>query len=369
MKRLINLFTVGLFLTSCDPDTIDFTATGSLANTLSSSAGTLISVPDSIARLGVATAPIVYADLGASPDLGVAVQVPVIPDDFIEPAGLVEQFSELAKLTGGETNYVNAAREITQTFIGILDTHLADHTDLVFMIDGTASMVDDIDNVKRGVTTLIRHVQMKSDVRVGVVVYRDIMDGPFWYSYLPLTTDYELVINFVNAIVPLGGGPDWPESVYDAACLTLDTMEWRPKSPKMMLVLGDAPALLPPRSTHTLEDVVVKSQEHGVDMNFYPVIITTYITPVITPVITKPAASFISKVYPNPTAGDVFVDLSKEGNYNWQITDVAGGILEQGNSYTQQIQVNLSGLPNGVYMVRITNDAGITESKMIVVTH
>lgn len=368
MKRLFLLCITGVLIASCNPDTVDLSATGSMATTRTADREVIMPAPDSSAIINLAMAPVSYADLGTHDGLGITVSVPVIPDDYIEPAGLVQQFTELAKFTGGETNYVAAAREITKTFIGILDTHLVDNSDIVFMIDGTSSMFDDIENVKRGVTTIIKHVQMHQDVRVGVAVYRDVSDGPqSWYQHLPLTDDYNAVIAYVNSIAAAGGGWDWEESVYDAAALTIDTMEWRSGSQKMLLLLGDAPGLLGNRTTHTLEDVVVKSKEHGVDMNFYPVIITTSLPVDVTPVVTTNPI-MLGKVFPNPSAGDVTVELNAMENYSWQVTDLAGGVLQENAGFTNKIQLDLSSLPNGVYMIKVIHD-GATESKMIVVSH
>jgi hypothetical protein len=373
MKRLIYLFIAAFAVTACNPDNIDLSEGAGYANTRNMNSGTLESAPDSLTDIGMALAPITYEDLGVSEKLGVAVQVPVIPQEYIEQAGLVEQFKELAKFTGGQESYVANAREITSTFIGILDSHLVDNTDLVFLIDATASMQDDIDNVKRGVTTIIKHVEQFENVRVGVAIYRDKSDGgAVWYDHLPMTDDFDAVMTYVNAIQPCCGGIDWPESVYDGAYLTLDTMEWRADSPKMMLMLGDAPALLGNRTDHTLEDVVNRSKEFGVTMNFYPVIITTEIISNASPVVTAPppvSKPFVSKVFPNPTAGETTVEMNKSDEYTWLVTDVANNILLDGKTTGTQVKIDLSGLPNGVYVIKVTNLIKVTETKMIVVSH
>lgn len=367
MKSIYILFVAAVLVASCNPDTIDFSNGGEDATTRAMNSGELLDATDTLSIIGSAMVPIVYADLGVSQTTGVKVQIPVIPDDYIESAGLTAQFKDLAKFTSGEESYVNTAREITKTCIGILDTHLVNNSDIVFLIDATASMQDDIDNVKRGVTTIIKHVQMHENVRVGVAIYRDKSDGgAVWYDYLQLTYNYDSVIQYVNAIAPCCGGVDWPESVYDGAYLTLDTMDWREDSPKMIMLIGDAPALLGDRTEHTLEDVVNNSKAHGVQMNFYPIIITTEIA--LNPIPVVRTLNILTKMYPNPSAGAVTVELAYMAAYSWQVTDMGGSVLQTGSGFTNRIQLDLSDLPNGVYNVQVTRDA-LTENKLIVVAH
>jgi hypothetical protein len=368
MKRLLFISAAALFVASCNPDTIDFSNAGESATQLAILPEEIDSIPDTLALINDAATPIIYADLGVSQAIPVKVQIPVIPDGYIEPSGLIEQFRDLAKFTNGSESYVAAAREVTKTCIGILDTHLVDNSDVVFQIDATASMLDDIDNVKRGVTTIIEHIRQHENVRVGVSIYRDVKDGrAFWFDCIQLTANYDSVIDFVNSIAPCCGSSDWAESVYDGACVTLDTMNWRPQSPKMILLIGDAPALLGPYTNNTLEDVVAKSKEHGVQMNFYPVIITTDIA-IWNPVAAPKKTEFMTKMYPSPTNGPVTIELNFMAAYSWRVNDLGGSMLQEGSGYTNRIQLDLTTLPNGVYSVQVTKD-GVMESKLIVVAH
>lgn len=368
MKRLIYLFLAVSLLAACNPDTIDFSNAGEDINQLVVRVDEELQIPDTLSYVNDNAVPISYVDLGISDQLGVKFQVPVIPDEYIEPSGLIDQFRELAKFTNGAESYVDAAREVTSTCLNILDTHLVDNTDLVFLIDATASMQDDIANVKAGVVKIIENVAQHENVRVGVAIYRDVADGGApWYDYLQLTTDFDSVIDYVNAIVPCCGSTDWAESVYDGACNTLDTMEWRHDSPKMILLIGDAPALLGPKSKNTLKDVVGKSKENGVHMNFYPIIVTTEIA-VWDPAQAAQLMPFMEKMYPNPTVGATTIELRYMAFYKWKVTDMGGSMLLENSGYTNRIQLDLSELPNGVYNVQVTMD-GVVENQMIVVAH
>lgn len=318
-----------------------------------------------------------YVKIGTDPITGLDITIPVPGDSaaspleqYIEAVDLDMQADELAAATGGVAHYLAEAGEVTDKFVEILDGNLQDNTDLIFMIDCTSSMGDDIDNVKMGCATILTHVRMKQNVRVGVVQYRDRADGPCWFQYIPLSTNYDFVGSFIRSIKVSGGGADIPESMYDAACLAMDTMEWRQNSSKMMLVLGDAPSLVPPRSVHGAQDVVEKSAEHGVQMNFYPVIISPVRAATFTSGPSVAREPLIGNIYPVPTAGDLTIEMNEEGDYVWDVMDVTNRMVLRDEGYTDRIQLSLVDLPNGTYIVRVRERDGLNfESKQIVVAH
>ncbi|HTF05229.1 MAG TPA: T9SS type A sorting domain-containing protein [Bacteroidia bacterium] len=374
MKRIIYLVPAFLIcFASCESPEINTDEIALLSK--ANAEATQIAVQQMVVKNAVAIDSIIPAKqvvIGRDSVIGLIVSLPVVSDTshLVEAVGLYDQSKQLAEMTGGVESYLKSASEITQKFIDILDGNLEDNTDLVFMIDCTTSMADDIDNVKQGCSRILNHVRTKKNVRIGVVQYRDKADGPVWYQWIPLSTNYDYVKSYINSIVVSGGGLDWPESMYDAACLTLDTMEWREQSKKMMLVLGDAPSLVPPLSRYGLTDVVAKSQEHGVQMNFYPVIIS-YSPLIESTATTSPATKpLVAKIYPNPSAGEITVELAHEDEYRWEVMDVAGGLISSDEGQTAAIHLNLSGLPNGVYIVRVFEKNGIAvEDKRVVVAH
>jgi hypothetical protein len=119
--------------------------------------------------------------------------------------------------------------------------------DLAFAIDTTGSMADDIAAVKAGVSTIVAAVRAHgTDARFGLVTYRDHPIAPHgdpgdWPGRVELsfTADSAQFTGAVNSLT-VGGGNDWPESVY-SGLLAATTLPWRSGVTKVVVLLGDAP--------------------------------------------------------------------------------------------------------------------------------
>lgn len=309
-----------------------------------------------------------YDMAGIDSLLRMKVWLPPMKDSVTYPDLLVKQFYSLASKTGGESYFLTQTDKVTEQIIDIIDSHLVNKSDLVFLIDNTGSMSDDIENVKKGVSSIIDHIQKRKDIRIAVATYGDrFADGDRWYSVFPFTTQMDSVKNRVNRISLTNGG-DYPESMYDAACITMDTLEWRNDAQKMILVLGDAPSLLPPQSTNGMKQVVEKAKSHGVLMNYYPVIISPLPegSPLVEPGFTK--RILISTVYPVPSDGNVNLLLTREDNFVWEVYDINGALVQKDAGVTNKIQLDLTAQANGVYIVRVIDghDRQFEEKRVIV---
>ncbi|NLE97441.1 MAG: VWA domain-containing protein [Propionibacterium sp.] len=118
--------------------------------------------------------------------------------------------------------------------------------DVVFTIDTTGSMSDDIAAVRANVHSIAAAVQERAGtVRYALVTYQDHPSdggGPDDYPSrvdLDFTSDVAALQAAVDAI-ELGYGGDDAESVYSGIDAGL-SLAWRPGVRKTMLVLGDAP--------------------------------------------------------------------------------------------------------------------------------
>lgn len=307
--------------------------------------------------------------LGSDSVIGIDIVLPTLDNNSVEYADLGNQSLRLASETGGIASSVKTVSEITDQMIEILDARLTDNTDLVFMIDVTGSMGDDIENVKLGATAILDKARSKNNVRVAVATYGDHRDGSHWFNYIPLSTNYAYVKSYILTLSANAGGGDWPESMFDAACLVMDNMEWNESSQKMILVLGDAPSLVPPQSNHGIDDVIAKSKEHGVFMNYYPVIVSPFPLEEPGPVF-KYDVPMVANIFPVPSAGNLTVQLSKEAEYKWQVFSQNGMLIKEDAGFTSSIALDLSGQANGVYIVKIINEEALqVEEKRIVIAH
>jgi len=77
------------------------------------------------------------------------------------------------------------------------------------------------------------------------------------------------------------------------------------------------------------------------------------------------------KLYPNPAGDKVWIDmtLSEPEKVLWQFFDATGRLLETGgtqSAYQLLESIDVSGLPNGLYIIRITAGAVVTEQKLSV---
>lgn len=119
--------------------------------------------------------------------------------------------------------------------------------DLIFVIDTTGSMADDIAEVKRRAVEIINQVAANSpDWRIAVVTYRDHPQPPYgdpgdYVSQLdlPFSANQTEIISKINAI-QVGGGGDGPEAVF-AGLLHGIGQPWRDGVRKILILMGDAP--------------------------------------------------------------------------------------------------------------------------------
>ena len=118
--------------------------------------------------------------------------------------------------------------------------------DLVFCIDTTGSMDDDIQQVKDQAAMIINTLaSMTSDFRIGLVGFRDIgsypADDPVFQDF-PFTNDVQAITDNINALTADGGGDD-PEAVYEALIRSMDNVTlgpWRNGVGKIIILMGDA---------------------------------------------------------------------------------------------------------------------------------
>ncbi|MBW2736708.1 MAG: VWA domain-containing protein, partial [Deltaproteobacteria bacterium] len=113
--------------------------------------------------------------------------------------------------------------------------------DIVFALDTTGSMSDEIRLVRRLVWDMANGVVLAKpapSLRLALVRYRDKGDS-YVVKVTPLTRDLD-AIHKVLMRTSAGGGGDWPEHV-SLALHHAVKQKWRPTARKMIFLIGDAP--------------------------------------------------------------------------------------------------------------------------------
>ena len=114
--------------------------------------------------------------------------------------------------------------------------------DLVFLIDATGSMGDEIAKLKgsmRAVAQQISQLPGQPDICYGLVAYRDRGDVFLTRSH-DFTDDLGAFQN-VLAHVQAAGGGDTPEALNEALHETVHGLAWRSDAARMVVLVADAP--------------------------------------------------------------------------------------------------------------------------------
>lgn len=116
--------------------------------------------------------------------------------------------------------------------------------DVIFVVDATGSMADDINIVKESLYDIVNTLKKKKkklDIRFGMVAYRDHPpeDKTFVTKFYPPTDNIDAVLRFISEL-EIGGGGDPPEAVADGLWAAYNAT-WRRDAYKIIILIGDAP--------------------------------------------------------------------------------------------------------------------------------
>lgn len=144
-------------------------------------------------------------------------------------------------------------------------------TDIVFVIDTTGSMSDEINGVRENVKALAESIAKAArSYRIALVDYKDSPEEGDAYvarTDVDFTTDVSQFQAGADALYADGGG-DYAESVYSGVEQALN-LKWRDGVKKSVFIIGDAPGKDPePASGLTQKDVIAKASSEGVAL--YP---------------------------------------------------------------------------------------------------
>jgi von Willebrand factor type A domain len=116
--------------------------------------------------------------------------------------------------------------------------------DVLFLLDATGSMGDEIDRLKTTIDSVagrIAEFDPKPDVRFGMTLYRDLGDT-FLTSTYDFTSDVTAFRGALADVVADGGG-DYPEALDEALADAMSAPTWRDPSTTIQLIflVADAP--------------------------------------------------------------------------------------------------------------------------------
>jgi hypothetical protein len=295
------------------------------------------------------------------------IYLPPLFDKTLFDSAATYKFFELAKETKGDIRLLANAKYITREIVSIINTYTVDSADLLFLIDKTASMADDIQNIKNGLHQIIEELEHFKSVRMAIALYGDKnVDGLDWFSYKNFDYDYTAAKSFIKSINVTGGG-DFPESVYEGFFQGNSKNFWKSGRKRMIILIGDAPPLEKPLSTYTIHDVVNKAREGRIIMNFYPIVIMPSMNPASAEIKTFNKSKVIETLFPNPSTGNIKVNFGKTDDYMLEIFDDGGKSLLNEKYSGLEWSKDLSFLKPGLYIMRVIDkDKNFDTQKFII---
>ncbi len=144
--------------------------------------------------------------------------------------------------------------------------NIPNEADIVFVVDATGSMQDEINYLKADLLDIINKVKdtiPKLNLNLGCVFYKDTTDD-YIAKYYDLNRKPENTIDFIkenNA----GGGGDYPEAVHRAIDVAVNYLSWRDNTiAKIVFLVLDAPPHQAEDKIAELQTTIAKAAELGI---------------------------------------------------------------------------------------------------------
>ena len=137
--------------------------------------------------------------------------------------------------------------------------------DVLFLLDATGSMADEIDRIKNTLASIgqqISDLPQNPALRVATIAYRDRGDD-FVTRVYDFDDNLPRFLDTINALNAEGGG-DYPESLNQALHEALTRTSWRNHSVKLVFLLADAPPHLDYLQDHSYTRETARAQTEGI---------------------------------------------------------------------------------------------------------
>ena len=178
----------------------------------------------------------------------------VLTDDYNPDAA--ESFKNIAAFGGGEMVYSKGPETLPDDIMQAIDRiKNKDAADVIFAIDTTGSMKDDIEKLRKvWIPKMFEKIREFKSLRMGLLLYRDYGDTYKWMN-LPVkkfefTTRVEDLRKNLNGFYIHGTeGGDIPEAVYEALFASMEYYKWRENAEHKIILIGDAEPHPTPRGS------------------------------------------------------------------------------------------------------------------------
>lgn len=201
-------------------------------------------------------------------------EVILLTDDYNPDAA--ESFKNIAAFGGGEMVYSKGPETLPDDIMAALDRiGNKDEADVVFAIDTTGSMKDDIQKLRKvWIPHMFEKIKDFKSLRLGLLLYRDYGDTYKWMN-LPVKK-FEFTDRIEDLRKNLNGfhiygteGGDIPEAVYEALFASLEYYNWRSSAERKIILIGDAEPHPKPRGSgkYSKELVASLAEQKGIKID------------------------------------------------------------------------------------------------------
>jgi len=159
---------------------------------------------------------------------------------------------------------------------------LQSNVNIVFVLDATSSMRPYYKSIANSLEKVIDNNQkiIKSNLKLGVVVYRDYADGKSAYDVQPLTTDFKKVKKVINSTICKSLDSDLPEAQYNGLINGINEIGFNANESNIIVLIGDCGNHLEDKNGYTINNIIDLYQKHktnlisfqvksGADNSFY----------------------------------------------------------------------------------------------------
>ena len=159
---------------------------------------------------------------------------------------------------------------------------LQSNVNIVFVLDATSSMRPYYKSIANSLEKVIDNNQkiIKSNLKLGVVVYRDYADGKSAYDVQPLTTDFKKVKKVINSTICKSLDSDLPEAQYNGLINGINEIGFNANESNIIVLIGDCGNHLEDKNGYTINNIIDLYQKYktnlisfqvksGADNSFY----------------------------------------------------------------------------------------------------